>query len=196
MKNKKILLQRATNETDLTVELDISGDGGIEIKTQLPFLNHLLTSMAFHGNFSLRVNGIGDVEVDPHHLVEDVGLVIGDAFFKTIEQFGPVMRFGHSVIPMDEALSEVTVDASGRPYCIYKADYPQPYSGAFSMSLLNEFFHAFTVKAQITLHAECRYGKNSHHMAESLFKAFGKALSQAYQPVKDGAGVLSTKGKI
>lgn len=196
MKNRKILLQRTTKETDLTVELDISGDGGIEIKTQLPFLNHLLTAMAFHGNFSLRINGIGDVDVDPHHLVEDIGLVLGDALFKSVEQFGPVTRFGHSVIPMDEALSEVTIDVSGRPFCHYRADYPQPYSGSFSMALLNEFFYALAGKAQITLHAECRYGENSHHMAEALFKALGKAVSQAYQPLGEGINVLSTKGKI
>ena len=196
MKNKKIFLQRTTKETDLTIELDTSGDGGIEIKTQLPFLNHLLHSMAFHGNFSLKINGVGDIDVDPHHLVEDVGLVLGDALFKTIEQFGPVMRFGHSVIPMDEALSEVTIDAGGRAFCLYRADYPQPYSGSFNMSLLNEFFHAFAAKANMTIHAQCRCGENSHHMAESLFKALGKAIYQAYQPLKEGSPVLSTKGII
>ncbi len=196
MSSRKILLQRTTKETDITVELDLSGEGGVEIKTQLPFFNHILTSMAFHGNFALKISGVGDIDVDPHHLVEDCGLVLGEALNKTIEEFGPVMRYSNSVIPMDDALSEVTIDASGRPYCVFKADFPQPYSGNFDMSLLKEFFTALVNKAQITLHAECRYGENSHHMAESLFKALGKALYGAYYPLSEGKDVLSTKGII
>ena len=196
MSNKKIIITRKTKETDLTLELDFSGNGKTEIKTELPFFDHLLNAMAFHGNFSLKINGKGDIDVDPHHLVEDVGIVLGDALRQTIEQFGAVKRFGHSVIPMDDALSEVTIDASGRPFCFYKADYPQACSGNFDMSLLKEFFTALTGKAHITIHAECRYGENSHHMAESLFKALGKAIKLAYQPLADGSSVLSTKGVI
>jgi imidazoleglycerol-phosphate dehydratase len=152
--------------------------------------------MAFHGNFSLKLTGTGDIDVDPHHLVEDTGLVIGDALSKSVELLGAVARFGHSVIPMDDALSEVTIDVCGRPFCSYKAEYPQAFSGSFDMSLLNEFFTALAAKARITLHAECRYGQNSHHMAESLFKALGKALKQSYIPLEKGEGVLSTKGLI
>ena len=196
MNKRKILLQRETKETDITVELDLSGEGGIEIKTQIPFLNHILTAMAFHGDFALKINGVGDVDVDPHHLVEDIGLVFGEALNKTIEDFGPVIRFANTAIPMDDALSEVTIDASGRPYCVFKADFPQAHSGSFDMSLLKEFFTALVNKAQITLHAECRYGENSHHMAESLFKALGKALQKAYTPLEDGKDVLSTKGML
>ncbi|MCL2793572.1 MAG: imidazoleglycerol-phosphate dehydratase HisB [Spirochaetaceae bacterium] len=196
MSNKKIIITRKTKETDLTLELDISGNGETEIKTELPFFNHLLNSMAFHGNFALKIAGKGDIDVDPHHLVEDVGLVLGDALKQTVEQYGSVTRFGHSVIPMDEALSEVTIDVSGRPFCFYKADYPQTHSGNFDISLLKEFFTALTGKAHITIHAECRYGENSHHMAESLFKALGKAIKQAYLPLKGGSSALSTKGLI
>ncbi len=196
MNSRKILLQRTTKETDITVELDLSGEGGIEIKTQLPFFNHILTSMAFHGNFALKISGVGDIDVDPHHLVEDIGLVLGEALNKTIEEFGPVMRFANSVIPMDDAVSEITIDAGGRAYCVFKADFPQPYSGNFDMSLLKEFFTALVNKSQMTLHAECRYGENSHHMAESLFKALGRAIQKAYQPLEKGKDVLSTKGMV
>ena len=196
MNNKKILIKRKTKETDLTLELDILGSSETEIKTELPFFNHLLNSMAFHGNFILKIDGKGDIDVDPHHLVEDVGIVLGDALKQTMQQFGPIARFGHSVIPMDDALSEVTIDASGRSFCFYKADYPQKLSGSFDMSLVKEFFTAFCGKAGITIHAECRRGENSHHMAESLFKALGKAIKQAYTPLKAGSDVLSTKGLI
>ena len=196
MNNKKINITRKTKETDLTLELDISGSGEAEIKTELPFFNHLLTAMAFHGNFSLKIDGKGDIDVDPHHLVEDIGIVLGDALRQTAQQYGSIVRFGHSIIPMDDSLSEVTIDVSGRPFCFYKADYPQSHSGSFDMSLLKEFFNALVGKAHNTIHAEVRHGKNSHHMAESLFKALGKAIKQAYQPLKDGSSVLSTKGLI
>ncbi|MCL2293384.1 MAG: imidazoleglycerol-phosphate dehydratase HisB [Spirochaetes bacterium] len=196
--SKKILVTRKTKETDLTLELDIAGSKEANIKTELPFFNHLLTAMAFHGNFYLKIEGTGDIDVDPHHLVEDVGIVLGDALRQTVQQYGPVARFGHSVIPMDDALSEITIDASGRSFCFYKADYPQTFSGSFDMSLVKEFFTALCGKAGITIHAECRRGENSHHMAESLFKALGKAIKQAYMPLKDAkaGSVLSTKGLI
>jgi len=196
MSNKKIVVTRKTKETDLTLELDILGNGKSEIKTELPFFNHLLTAMAFHGNFNLKIDGKGDIDVDPHHLVEDVGIVLGDALKQTAQKYGPITRFGHSVIPMDDALSEVTIDVCGRPFCFYKADYPQTCSGSFDMALLKEFFTALVGKAHIAIHAEARHGENSHHIAESLFKALGKAIKQAYQPLKNGSSVLSTKGLI
>ena len=196
MSNKKILVARKTKETNLTLEFDILGSGETKLNTELPFFDHLLNSMAFHGNFNLKITGTGDIDVDPHHLVEDVGIVLGDALKQTAQQYSPITRFGHSVIPMDDALSEVTIDVCGRPFCFYKADYPQARSGSFDMSLLREFFNALAGKANIVIHAECRYGENSHHMAESLFKALGKAIKQAYQPLKEGSSVLSTKGVI
>ena len=196
MSDKKIVITRKTKETDLTLELAILENASAEINTEIPFFNHLLTAMAFHGNFNLKIKGKGDIDVDPHHFVEDAGIVFGDALRQAAQQYGAITRFGHSVIPMDDALSEVTIDASGRPFCFYKADYPQPCSGNFDMSLLKEFFTALAGKAHITIHAECRHGENSHHMAESLFKALGKAIKQAYLPLKDGSNVLSTKGLI
>jgi len=196
MSNKKILVTRKTKETDLKLELNILGSREAEIKTDVPFFNHLLTAMAFHGNFTLKITGTGDTDVDPHHLVEDIGLVLGDALAQTAKEYVHLARFGHSVIPMDDSLSEVTIDVCGRPFCFYKADYPQTNSGSFDMALLKEFFTALAGKACITIHAECRHGENSHHMAESLFKALGKAIKQAYQPLKDENKALSTKGVI
>jgi len=151
--------------------------------------------MAFHGGFYLKIDASGDIDVDPHHLVEDTGLVLGDAFRKAAKTGPALARFGHFLVPMDDSLSEATIDASGRPYLVYKADYPQNNAGNFDIFLLKEFLKAFSDRGGITLHAECRYGENSHHMAEALFKAIGKALGQAYKPAK-GERVLSTKGTL
>ena len=152
----------------------------------------MLTSMAFHGRFFLSVTGTGDIDVDPHHLVEDVGLVLGQALSAVLEK-GSVLRFGHAVIPMDEALSEVTIDVCGRPTLELHADFPQPSAGAFDLSLLREFFTGLCSQARISLHVDVRRGRNSHHMAESAFKALGKALKQAYAP---DAAEMSSKGRI
>ncbi len=197
MSNRKTNVARKTNETDIFIEIDPDRGGDISVKTSVPFLDHLLTSMAFHGNFSLTVKGEGDTEVDDHHLVEDVGLVLGQALDKIVGADAGVKRFGHSVIPMDDALSEVAIDVCGRPFLVYEPDYPQPTAGTFDMSLLREFFTGLANRAKINLHAHVRYGKNSHHMAESLFKALGKALKQAYAQA-DGsqAAGISAKGTI
>lgn len=186
--------RRDTKETKVSVELDMDGRGA-EVSTGLPFFDHLLNSMAFHGRFGLRIEGEGDIEADAHHLVEDTGLVLGKALAASVEQFGPVVRFGHAVVPMDDALSEATIDAGGRPYLVYSADYPQEYCGAFSTSLIREFLLGLVNAARINLHAECRYGENSHHMAEALFKALGKAISSAYS-LYEGQNDASTKGVV
>lgn len=190
-----ISVKRKTKETDISLSVGIDDSRVIDIKTPLPFFNHMLTAMAFHGGFSFSIEADGDVDVDPHHLVEDIGLVLGDAFSRLGAENSPLCRYGFSVIPMDDALSEVVIDICGRPYAVFNADFPQAMSGTFDMSLLREFFIAFANKAQISLHCNCRYGANSHHMAEALFKAFGKALKQAYSP-SEHSSVLSTKGVI
>ncbi len=195
MSKRVVQIERKTKETEISVVLEVSSRGTVSIQTGIPFFEHLLHAMAFHGGFNLSIDAKGDTEVDPHHLVEDTGLVLGDAFNKILTSFGPVARFGHSVIPMDEALSEVTIDVSGRPYLVYQAVFPQDVSGTFRMALIREFFVGFANKAFLTLHAVCKYGENSHHMAESLFKAFGKALGAAYaEKPKDEE--MSTKGVI
>jgi imidazoleglycerol-phosphate dehydratase len=188
---------RETNETAITVSLVMDEVREPKVSTTLPFLDHVLASCAFHGGFGLVIQASGDTEVDPHHLVEDTGIVLGSCFDQILRDGGPVNRFGHAVMPMDEALSEVTVDVCGRPTVIYRADYPQPYAGSFPLWLFREFFAGFANGAAVALHAECRYGENSHHMVEALFKAFGKALHQAYER-SDGqsVGEMSTKGRI
>ena len=190
-----IKVERKTKETDISVVLDMADNSSIDIKTDVPFLSHLLHSFSFHGGFSLIVKAKGDIEVDPHHLVEDCGLVIGSAFLKYAEKEGPLMRFGQGLIPMDEALSEAVVDVCGRPYLVYEAEYPQPCAGSFDLSLLREFLLALSSAAKINLHAVCRRGQNGHHMAEALFKAMGKAFEQAYKKAPTNSP-LSTKGKL
>ena len=192
--SRSIEEKRTTKETEIEVRIDMSGRGGT-VATGLPFFDHILGSMAFHGGFFLQVAAGGDTDVDPHHLVEDTGLVIGNALAATVREYGPVARFGHAVVPMDDALSEVTADAGGRPYLVYRADYPQEYCGGFSTALIREFLLALATSARINLHAECRYGENSHHMAEALFKALGRALYRSYS-LYEGGEDASTKGVV
>jgi imidazoleglycerol-phosphate dehydratase len=194
--NRRINVTRKTKETDIFIEIDPDQSGEISVSTEVPFLDHLLNAMAFHGNFSLTVKGKGDIEVDDHHLVEDIGLVLGSAFDKLVETHGSVMRFGYSVIPMDDSLAEVAIDVCGRPFLVYDPSYPQAKAGSFDLALLREFLTGFASRAKINLHANIKYGKNSHHMAESLFKALGKALKAAY--TKDAASPkeMSAKGTI
>lgn len=194
MASRIIEITRITKETDIAVVLNLDG-GNIQISTGVPFFDHLLTAMTFHGKIGIDLKAKGDLEVDPHHLIEDTGLVLGSALRKTVESYGAITRFSHSIIPMDEALSEITLDVCGRPYLVYKADYPQEHSGQFQMALLKEFFIALSNAAGMSIHAECRYGENSHHMAESLFKALGKALKASYT-LTDSKIVMSTKGKL
>lgn len=194
MASRKVEITRKTKETDISLTLDLNG-GSIQIATGIPFFDHMLTALAFHGNIGIDLQANGDIEVDPHHLIEDTGLVLGSALRETVDNYGAITRFSHSIIPMDEALSEITIDVCGRPYLVYKAEYPQEYSGQFQMALLKEFFAALANSAGMALHAECRYGENSHHMAESLFKALGKALKSSFTLTKSKI-VMSTKGKL
>jgi imidazoleglycerol-phosphate dehydratase len=191
--SRKVKIERKTRETEISLTLDPDTVSAPAIRTGVPFLDHMLTAMSFHGRFSLTVEGRGDIDVDPHHLVEDVGLVLGQAFRELFEKTGSVARFGHAVVPMDEALSEVTIDVCGRPTLSLHASFPQPMAGTFDISLVREFFAGLSSQARISLHIDIRRGENSHHMAESAFKALGKALKQAYSP--DGRE-MSSKGRI
>ena len=189
---RRIETSRKTKETDVTVGLDLSGPGDIRVETGLPFFDHLLTSMAFHGGFGMSVTAHGDVEVDAHHLVEDTGLVLGTALADILQRCQPVARFGHAVIPMDEALAEVAVDVCGRPTLGYRPRFPQARAGSFDLWLLREFFLALANQARISIHVDTRGAENSHHAAEAVFKALGKALAQAYGPGR----AMSTKGGL
>lgn len=193
MPSRKVQIARKTRETDITLTLDPDAAVAGVVRTGLPFLDHLLTSMSFHGSLGLVVEGSGDLEVDPHHMVEDTGLVLGQAFSDLLERTGHVTRFGHAVIPMDEALAEVTIDVCGRPTLSWHAIFPQPMAGTFDLSLLREFFIALVAQARISLHIDIRRGENSHHMAEAAFKALGKALQQAYGA---SSQEMSSKGRI
>lgn len=187
--------ERKTAETQISVDLTVPRSEQMEIDTGLPFFNHMLHAMTFHGGFGAKIQARGDVDVDPHHLVEDVGLVLGEALNEALNSLSsPIRRFGHSVIPMDDSLAEVTVDLGGRPYLEYKCDYPQQWAGEFDLSLIREFIYAFSHRGEINIHAECRYGLNGHHMAEALFKALGRALGEALETDSRYNGVPSTKG--
>ena len=189
---RNVSVERATRETDIALALDPDSAAEPAVRTGVPFLDHMLSSMAFHGGFSLSVKARGDLDVDPHHLVEVVGLVLGQAFSAVLGK-GAVARFGHAVVPMDEALSEVTIDVCGRPTLVLSASFPQPRAGTFDLSLLREFFSGLASEARISLHVDVRRGENAHHMAECAFKALGRALKQAYAP---GSQEMSTKGRI
>jgi len=177
------------------MELDPDIAGNIEIATTIPFMDHLLTAMAFHGRFSLIVQAKGDTDVDPHHLVEDLGLVLGEILNRILEKDMGVKRFAQTIIPMDEALAEVVIDICGRPTLVYNGSLPQNLIGNFDVTLLREFLIALANRAKISLHINLRYGNNSHHMVEACFKALGKAIKQAYQLEETGLGV-STKGAL
>ena len=193
---KEVKQHRKTNETDIRLTLDLGIKAVPEISTGLPFFDHLLYAMAFHGGFYLSLQATGDIDVDPHHLVEDTGIVLGSALKEMFVQSGGVARYGYSAIPMDDALSEVVIDVCNRSYLVYDLTFPQNRSGDFDMWLLKEFFQGLVNNASINVHCICRYGENSHHMAESLFKALGKALAQSYAPVSKDSSQMSTKGVL
>lgn len=193
MKSRKVQITRKTRETDVSLTLDPDVQGGGAVGTGLPFFDHLLASMAFHGRFFLDVAATGDLDVDAHHLVEDVGIVLGQAFSAVLAKGGQVRRFAHAVIPMDEALANVTIDVCGRPTLVWKVRLPQECAGAFDLSLLREFFEGFTAQARISLHVDALRGRNSHHIVEAVFKALGKALHESYSVAEEE---MSSKGQI
>ena len=191
-----VVVNRETKETQIRLELDMHKGPDVAVNTGLPFFDHMLNAMAFHGGFTLKIEARGDIEVDPHHLIEDTGLVLGDALLKTFEAAGAVKRYGYSVIPMDDSLSEVVIDVCRRPYLVLKADWPQMSAGNFDFFLIQEFLLALANRGGLNIHGHCRYGNNSHHMAEALFKSLGRALYEAFQPLGKDSKEMSTKGLI
>lgn len=188
-------LHRQTKETDISIELCLDG-GEIEISTGVGFFDHMLTALAVHSGFGLKVNAVGDLEVDCHHTIEDTGIVLGQAFRKALNTKQGIARYGHAFIPMDEALGFAAADISGRPFLVFQAEFPQEQVGNFDSCMTEEFFRAFAMNAGITLHLECKYGKNTHHMIEALFKAAAHALKDAAAYSGDRGGVLSSKGVL
>jgi imidazoleglycerol-phosphate dehydratase len=192
-----IKVDRKTNETDISVSLDIYGTGVADIETGVPFLNHMLDQIARHGLMDLTIRCDGDTEIDDHHTVEDIGITIGQAFFKAVGDKKGLTRYGHSYVPLDEALSRVVLDLSGRPGLMMDVDFTRGRVGTFDVDLIREFFQGFVNHALVTLHIDNMKGVNSHHQAETVFKAFGRALRMAVTPDERQAGVIpSTKGSL
>ena len=189
-----IELERNTKETQIKLSLHYPAET-ISIDTPLPFLNHMLHAFSFHGGFGLDIKATGDVDVDPHHLVEDIGIVLGQAIHQLYTSKDSISRFGDSVIPMDDALTEVVLDCCNRSYLNYQLDFPQEFSGNFQNALFAEFFTALTNNAKINLHIIGRYGNNSHHIIEAAFKALGKALAKALSQ-SSTQRIQSTKGTL
>ncbi|MFH1369643.1 MAG: imidazoleglycerol-phosphate dehydratase HisB [Elusimicrobiota bacterium] len=195
MKARKAKVSRKTKETEVSVEIGLDRISTAKIGTTIPFVDHMLTLMAYHGDFGLKLKACGDTEIDDHHLVEDIGITLGQALSKALGSKKGINRYGSFLLPMDEALSYVAIDVSGRPYLNFKVKFKNQRTG-FDFDLLNDFFYALAINAGITLHIEMKSGRNNHHIAESIFKGFGRALSQAVSPASKRKGVPSTKGRI
>ena len=187
-------VDRKTNETDIGLKLNLDGRGIHDIATGIPFFDHMLTLFAVHGHFDLSVIAKGDLEVDHHHTVEDTGLVLGDAFDKALGDRKGIRRYGHAVVPMDEALTNVTVDLSKRPFLVFNTPKIPSEIGSFSISLSKEFFRAFTNRSGMNLHINAVYGENEHHIIESIFKGTARAMDVAASFDNRIQGVHSTKG--
>jgi imidazoleglycerol-phosphate dehydratase len=188
---------RTTKETDIQVTLTLEGSGASEINTGIPFFDHMLTAFARYGFFDLNLHARGDLDVDYHHTVEDVGICLGEAFDRALGGKEGIQRFGHTVMPMDEALVSVTLDICARPYLIYHATFPGPRIGtSFPSELVQEFFQGFIRRSGLTLHINMHYGTNSHHIAEAIFKGVGRAMGQACGLDPRIHGVFSTKGEL
>lgn len=194
--SRKAAIERKTKETHILLDLNVDGSGHYEIETPVPFLSHMMESFAKHGLFDLKIKAQGDVQVDLHHTVEDVGLVLGQAFKEALGDKSGMTRFASCTLPMDEVLTTVAVDFSGRPYLSYQAQVPGGRIGDFDVELVPEWFQAFTNTAEINLHAKVWYGRNRHHMVESMFKALARAVDEATQLDPRRQGVPSTKGSL
>lgn len=189
-------ISRETAETSIEMDFAIDGTGETEIDTGVGFFDHMLTLFTKHGRFDLKVKCDGDVEVDQHHSVEDIGIVLGQAFHASIGTKEGIERYAQAAVPMDEALSTVTLDISGRSFLVFNVEGMKDKVGNFDTELVEEFFHAFTSHAKVTLHINLDYGKNTHHIIESIFKGFGRALRMASAINPDVKGVPSTKGLL
>jgi imidazoleglycerol-phosphate dehydratase len=189
-------VERKTKETAIRVSLKLTGSGQSEISTGIPFFDHMLNLFAVHGFFDLNLKAKGDIEVDFHHTVEDVGLVLGEAFDKALGDRKGIARFGHAVTPMDDALTAVTVDLSKRPFLAYHVPSFSGTATGFNVTMAKEFFRAFVNKGGLNLHINVSYGDNEHHIIESMFKSFGRALDQAVSFDRRIKSVRSSKGTL
>ncbi len=187
---------RKTKETDIQLEISLDSAAGSKIASTIPFLDHMLELFARHGFFKLIVKSKGDTHIDDHHLVEDLGICLGQAVRQALGKKTGINRYGSACVPMDECLCRVDLDISGRPYLVYNIKYERRKIGGFDPALVKEFFKAFTDHSGITLHINLLYGSNSHHIIEAIFKAFARALRKALNVNNNVKGVLSTKGTL
>jgi len=193
---RKAEVSRTTKETKIGVKLNLDGKGAAQIATGVPFLDHMLEQVARHGAFDLDISAKGDLHIDAHHTVEDIGISLGQAFAKAAGDKKGVRRYGHAYVPLDEALSRAVVDLSGRPGLEYRIEFTRARIGEFDVDLVHEFFQGFVNHALVTLHLDSLKGTNAHHQAETAFKAFGRALRMAVEPDPRVTDVPSTKGSL
>jgi imidazoleglycerol-phosphate dehydratase len=193
---RKAEVSRTTKETKIGVKLNLDGKGAAQIATGVPFLDHMLEQVARHGAFDLDISAKGDLHIDAHHTVEDIGISLGQAFAKAAGDKKGVRRYGHAYVPLDEALSRAVVDLSGRPGLEYRIEFTRARIGEFDVDLVHEFFQGFVNHALVTLHLDNLKGTNAHHQAETAFKAFGRALRMAVEPDPRVKDVPSTKGSL
>ena len=197
MSQRQATVKRETLETQIEVTVNLDGQGNAAFETGVPFLEHMLDQVARHGMLDMDIRASGDLHIDAHHTVEDIGITLGQAMAQAVSDKRGIRRYGHAYVPLDEALSRVVIDFSGRPGLQYAVDYPRARVGEFDIDLLHEFFQGFVNHAQVTLHVDCLRGNNSHHIAETIFKAFGRAMRMALEadPAM-GNQMPSTKGSL
>ncbi len=197
MSDRTAKIARDTLETQITAEINLDGSGQSVFDTGIPFLEHMLDQVARHGLIDLNIQAKGDLHIDAHHTVEDIGITLGQAFDKAVGDKTGIRRYGHAYVPLDEALSRVVIDFSGRPGLEMQVDFPRASIGGFDVDLFFEFFQGFSNHAKVTLHIDCLRGRNAHHVAETIFKAFGRALRMALEEDARMQGVMpSTKGSL
>jgi imidazoleglycerol-phosphate dehydratase len=197
MSQREAAVSRETLETQIRVFVNLDGQGNSSFETGLPFLEHMLDQVARHGLLDIEIKATGDLRIDAHHTVEDIGITFGQALAKALSNKRGIRRYGHAYVPLDEALSRVVIDFSGRPGLQYHVGYPRARVGEFDVDLFHEFFQGFVNHAHVTLHVDCLRGDNSHHIAETIFKAFGRAIRMALETDPAMVGILpSTKGSL
>ena len=194
MKKRTAAVERKTKETDISITMNLDGQGRYDINTGVGFFDHMLTHLSKHSGIDLTVSATGDLEVDAHHTVEDVGICLGEALCQALGDKKGIGRFGSAVVPMEDAKAEVSADLSGRPYLVYHACYSSEKIGGFDVQCVEEFWRAFSTAGKMNLHIEVPYGTNSHHIAEAIFKAVGQALGKAVAVT--GTEIPSTKGTL
>ena len=196
MTERKARITRKTRETEVEVAVNLDGSGGSDIQTGIPFLDHMLTLFAKHGVFDLKVRCRGDLEIDCHHSVEDIGICLGAALDQALGDKQGIVRFAHAYYPMDDSLARVVVDLSGRPFLVFRAEVKREHVGALDADLVEEFWKAVVTNGRFNLHVELLYGRNAHHVFEAIFKAAARALSLATRIDPRTEGVPSTKGVL